>query len=133
MLSARVILIAVLLICSSIERAHAERRARAFGQPGGPAMNLVTTIAQVCGDGSIGGAEGCDDNNTTADDGCSAACGVEGGWECSGTPSVCTPLSTTGIALGSTNNFLCGEPNHLEGISRFTIAFKAQSGAAAEW
>src|SRR5689334_3578698 len=32
----------------------------------------VTTVPVVCGDGILGGAEACDDGNTTADDGCSS-------------------------------------------------------------
>src|SRR5688572_23495928 len=128
MLSARVLLIAVLLICSSIERAHAERRARAFGQPGGPAMNMVPGApASVCGNGVIEGAEGCDDGDAASDDGCSSGCAVETGWQCSGTPSFCTPLSSEAIAFGAGNNFTCGQCNDLEGVSAFTVAFAMQS------
>lgn len=36
----------------------------------------------VCGDGMKSVVEGCDDANTVADDGCSATCTVEPGWEC---------------------------------------------------
>lgn len=45
----------------------------------------------VCGNGSVEGAEACDDSNLTAGDGCSIACTVEEGFSCEGTePSVCT-------------------------------------------
>jgi cysteine-rich repeat protein len=44
-----------------------------------------------CGDGVVQLTEGCDDGDTDAGDGCSASCTVEGGWNCSGEPSVCTP------------------------------------------
>ena len=47
------------------------------------------SCAAVCGDGVKGGAEGCDDGNTTSGDGCHAMCVVEGGWTCGGSPSVC--------------------------------------------
>lgn len=41
-------------------------------------LGLVLSIrAQVCGDGSIGGGEQCDDSNTAPNDGCSATCQCE--------------------------------------------------------
>src|SRR5690606_14555684 len=43
----------------------------------------------VCGDGIIAGSEQCDDNNTTADDGCSDRCRIEANTICEGEPSVC--------------------------------------------
>jgi cysteine-rich repeat protein len=58
----------------------------------------------VCGNGLVEGLEGCDDNNTSPDDGCNAACQVELGWTCTGEPSVCSgspipALSLPGLAL----------------------------------
>lgn len=54
---------------------------------------LVVPIA-VCGDGVVDRAEGCDDGDREARDGCSAACAVERGWRCETTgasgPSACT-------------------------------------------
>jgi predicted ribosomally synthesized peptide with SipW-like signal peptide len=44
----------------------------------------------VCGDGAVEGTETCDDGNVNNNDGCSLACDVESGWQCSGQPSVCT-------------------------------------------
>ncbi len=38
--------------------------------------------SHVCGDGVRGGAEVCDDRNTTSGDGCSATCTLEAGWVC---------------------------------------------------
>ncbi len=46
---------------------------------------------RVCGDGILSIGEGCDDGNTSADDGCSPICGIEPGFSCVGSPSVCTP------------------------------------------
>jgi cysteine-rich repeat protein len=43
-----------------------------------------------CPDGIVQIDEGCDDNNTADGDGCSDHCTIEGGWACSGQPSVCT-------------------------------------------
>ena len=46
--------------------------------------------ADACGNGLLDGGETCDDGNTTAGDGCSAACGVENCYACTGEPSSCT-------------------------------------------
>jgi cysteine-rich repeat protein len=48
--------------------------------------NVITAI---CGDGITTASESCDDGNAISGDGCSTACGVEAGFLCSGTPSVC--------------------------------------------
>jgi cysteine-rich repeat protein len=41
-------------------------------------FNLDVSVSpSVCGDGAIGGSEGCDDGNTTSGDGCSATCTIE--------------------------------------------------------
>jgi len=52
----------------------------------------ITVTPIVCGDGAIGVGETCDDGNAMAGDGCSATCATELGYQCNGTPSVCTPL-----------------------------------------
>ncbi len=44
-----------------------------------------------CGDGVSVFPESCDDGNRDAGDGCSPTCKLELGYQCSGTPSVCTP------------------------------------------
>lgn len=49
--------------------------------------------SQVCGNGLIEGLEVCDDDNTTAGDGCSASCNLEPGFECAGEPSRCAEPS----------------------------------------
>ncbi|MFH1725635.1 MAG: LamG-like jellyroll fold domain-containing protein, partial [Elusimicrobiota bacterium] len=43
----------------------------------------------VCGNGFLEPYEGCDDGGLSSGDGCSAACEVEPGYICSGSPSVC--------------------------------------------
>ncbi|HLD08205.1 MAG TPA: DUF4215 domain-containing protein [Candidatus Peribacterales bacterium] len=57
----------------------------------------------ICGDSMVTGSEACDDGNTAATDGCGADCMIETGFECAGTPSVCTPivpsLSTCGNGI----------------------------------
>ncbi|HZI13994.1 MAG TPA: DUF4215 domain-containing protein [Myxococcus sp.] len=42
-----------------------------------------------CGDGERNDPEACDDKNTTAGDGCSAACAVEEGWSCAAAGGPC--------------------------------------------
>jgi len=53
----------------------------------------------VCGNGQREGSEACDDNDTDSGDGCSASCAVESGYTCSGSPSVCTQISSTPLAI----------------------------------
>jgi MSHA biogenesis protein MshQ len=47
-----------------------------------------------CGDGLIVDIETCDDGNTFSGDGCGPTCQTEVGWQCTGEPSVCTPIAT---------------------------------------
>jgi cysteine-rich repeat protein len=48
------------------------------------------TCGPECGDAIVQIEEGCDDGNSTTGDGCSAICGTEPGWTCTGSPSTCT-------------------------------------------
>jgi MYXO-CTERM domain-containing protein len=58
--------------------------------------------AQVCGDGAIEPAEGCDDGNLLAGDGCAADCTVELGWFC--VPSLhASGVNPAGAALAEGN------------------------------
>ncbi len=62
----------------------------------------ATPVTSFCSDGKIDTAhETCDDKNTTAGDGCSAACAVETGWNCTGAPSACSPICGDGQVRGS--------------------------------
>jgi cysteine-rich repeat protein len=57
-----------------------------------------------CGDGYINAAsmEFCDDRNPFQGDGCdSSECAVEPGYNCMGTPSVCTPICGDGLVVGT--------------------------------
>jgi cysteine-rich repeat protein len=47
-------------------------------------------VLAVCGNGIVDGTETCDDGGVASGDGCSAACTVEAGYACTGSPSVCT-------------------------------------------
>lgn len=44
----------------------------------------------LCGNGLINAHEACDDQNSAPNDGCSATCDVEVGYQCAGQPSLCT-------------------------------------------
>jgi flagellin-like protein len=57
-------------------------------------FNTGQCTISLCGNGVVDSSFGetCDDGNTNSSDGCSAACQVEFGYVCSGTPSVCTGL-----------------------------------------
>jgi cysteine-rich repeat protein len=47
-----------------------------------PVLLLPRAAMATCGDGLLEPSEECDDLNTTAGDGCDAACAIEDGWEC---------------------------------------------------
>ncbi|MDI1475213.1 DUF4215 domain-containing protein [Polyangium sp. y55x31] len=57
-------------------------------------------VLSLCGDGIITGPETCDDGNAVAGDGCDAACALEVGWLCAGTPNVCNTICGDGIITG---------------------------------
>ncbi len=68
------------------------------------------SVAGICGDGQIVGAETCDDGNTTTGDGCDATCMTEPGWTCTGAPSVCTALASCGDGVVDAGEF-CDDGN----------------------
>lgn len=59
------------------------------GVPRGTYDLVATVTTAVCGDGAVVVPEGCDDNNISGGDGCSASCQVEASYLCSGEPSNC--------------------------------------------
>jgi cysteine-rich repeat protein len=65
------------------------------------AFSAYGTAATGCGDGIVGGAEQCDDNNTTSGDGCSGTCTIESGYICTGVPSVCTAICGDGVKVST--------------------------------
>ncbi len=75
-------------------------------------------VPVVCGDGILGGAEACDDGNTTADDGCSATCTVETDYVCLVPGKPCARIGTCGDAMLKTGE-LCDDGNmaSLDGCS----------------
>jgi len=54
----------------------------------------------VCGNGKVESGEACDDGNTTNGDGCSSTCGIETGYTCNGSPSVCHLVNTAKCGNG---------------------------------
>jgi hypothetical protein len=66
-------------------------------------VDCATAPAAVCGDGTVGRSEECDDGNTTGGDGCSATCELEAAAPalCAGVPSVAgTTLTSVVVASG---------------------------------
>lgn len=55
----------------------------------------------ACGDGVIAGVEACDDGNGMSGDGCDPSCLVEVGFNCAGSPSVCTAVCGDALVLGT--------------------------------
>ena len=81
-----------------------------------PPDAMVDAKIAICGDGVVDPGEGCDDHNNVNGDGCSATCGIESGYACSGSPSVCTTVCGDGIVAGGEvcddgNNKPCGTCN----------------------
>jgi cysteine-rich repeat protein len=82
-------------------------------EKGALAALVVELVAQaVCGNGRLEGLEACDDGDTTAGDGCDAACSVEPGYICTGQPSVCVQCGDGIIESGEQcddNNDIAGD------------------------
>ncbi|RKH36121.1 DUF4215 domain-containing protein [Corallococcus praedator] len=57
---------------------------------------FVDAYDDRCGDGAISLREECDDGNATNSDGCSASCGIEPGYGCTGAPSSCAKTCGNG-------------------------------------
>ncbi|MFP2930290.1 DUF4215 domain-containing protein [Pyxidicoccus sp. 3LG] len=58
---------------------------------------FVDAYDDRCGDGAISPREECDDGDATSGDGCSASCGIEAGYGCTGTPSTCAATCGNGL------------------------------------
>ncbi|QDE91756.1 hypothetical protein BHS06_23765 [Myxococcus xanthus] len=57
---------------------------------------FVDAYDDRCGDGAVSLREECDDGNATNGDGCSATCGIEAGYGCTGQPSTCAQTCGNG-------------------------------------
>lgn len=89
----------------------------------------------VCGDGQVDPGEMCDDGNPLDGDGCSASCGVENGWSCTGS----TPPSNSRNILADWG-FEGGVPNAdwtpfstFEGIPGFPIYADPNLARSGSW
>jgi len=66
----------------------------------------------MCADGIRAGAEQCDDGNFVNGDGCSSSCQIEAGFNCTGSPSVCSTACADGIKAGAEQ---CDDANFVNG------------------
>lgn len=64
------------------------------GTPSTCSVTVPPPPTAVCGNGNVESGESCDDGNVTEGDGCSSNCGIETGYTCNGTPSVCHLVNT---------------------------------------
>ena len=74
-------------LCLSLNAIDALTRDCDAFDDGNPANG---SCGSECPDGVVQLDEACDDGNSADNDGCSAQCSIEGGWSCTGEPSVCT-------------------------------------------
>lgn len=66
-------------------------------------------VIPVCGDGLVEGGEDCDDGELVNNDGCSATCEIETGWDCDeASPSLCAPVCGDTLVRG---NETCDDGN----------------------
>ncbi|MDX6587509.1 MAG: large repetitive protein [Solirubrobacterales bacterium] len=60
-----------------------------------------TSACTACGNGIVEPGETCDDGNQVNGDGCSSTCQQEPGFQCTGSPSVCSTTCGDGIVAGA--------------------------------
>jgi fibro-slime domain-containing protein len=79
-----------------------------------PQTCVATPTSSCCGNSSLDPGEECDDGNTTAGDGCSAACRLETDWKCPdvGRPCISTVVCGDGHISGSE---ACDDHNTTDG------------------
>ncbi|GEM_PF-2569210 len=79
------------------------------------AMGMCTGVFDNCGNSILESAFGetCDDANRISGDGCSSACTLEPGYNCTGMPSVCTPSCGDGMIAPGIEE--CDDSNTLAG------------------
>ncbi len=73
---------------------------------------VVDAYDDRCGDGILSPREDCDDGNVANNDGCSATCGIEPGYACTGAPSVCAATCGNGVLNASEE---CDDGNKTSG------------------
>ncbi|MBU1242590.1 DUF4215 domain-containing protein [Myxococcota bacterium] len=61
----------------------------------------LSECTSICGNGRVENEEACDDGDTAGGDGCSSACALEAGFDCTLTnPTVCTAICGDGLLVG---------------------------------
>lgn len=70
-----------------------------LGGSGGSSISVEVIPLESCGNAQLDDGEQCDDANQLQEDGCSAACQVEAGWECPTLGAACAPLSVCGDGI----------------------------------
>ena len=95
--------------------------------------NAGACVPFACGNGALDASETCDDGNMVSGDGCSATCVTESGYNCTGTPSVCTASAAnatcaTATAVTATRT-ITGEDTHGGGTSPSGAGCTTAAGA----
>ncbi|MBA2540580.1 MAG: tandem-95 repeat protein, partial [Deltaproteobacteria bacterium] len=92
-------------------------------------VTVIVTVPRVCGDGIVIAPEECDDDDTDPGDGCSAICEVEDGFDCTGSPSVCTTVCNDGI---ETFDEACddGNQSNTDGCTTLCVVGRLCNGTA---
>jgi len=98
-----------------------------------PSILWTISNQSVCGNGVIQSGEVCDDGDAMSGDGCSATCAVESGYVCSGAPSICSEIPSSGssadLLIVSANLPATGTGAPLEDkiLLRFTATASGES------
>lgn len=98
-----------------------------------PSILWTITNPPVCGNGIIQSGEACDDADVASGDGCSATCAIESGYTCSGAPSMCSLIPSSGssadllIVSGALPATGTGAPLEDKVLLRFTATASGES------
>ncbi|MEZ4287237.1 MAG: DUF4215 domain-containing protein [Polyangiales bacterium] len=86
--------------------------------------------AGVCGDGTLNDGEGCDDNNTSAGDGCSASCLIENGSDCTASAACASGQCTDGVCVFScTSDTQCDDGQTCDLTTNVCVGATATAGS----
>ncbi|MBI3783798.1 MAG: DUF4215 domain-containing protein [Deltaproteobacteria bacterium] len=75
-------------------------------------LSPFVTVVNLCGNGHLDSGETCDDGNATANDGCSATCHTESGWQCTTPGAACSFVCGNSIVNSSES---CDDGNAMGG------------------
>ncbi len=82
--------------CTLVEAGFTCPRGASAGGQSGTGGPCTPAPANTCGNGIVAGNEQCDDGNTAPNDGCSAGCAVEAGYNCTVAGAACTRIADCG-------------------------------------